>query len=527
MRNLAAALLLTPWGCGTPARAQATSLQLTNTADGNTVSATASDGPGIPLGTPRTFLWSIARDGSQLPLYDYGGSNPARPSTLIADFDADFAVPAAERTSDLTGRPWFAVIAAALARVSTKTGLTYTYLAADDGAMIGTAGAAGVRGDLRLCGGPLKNLLAWNNVPPDAAGFHLPDPVLNTQWDWSHADDLAWVLIHEHHHGLGFWHVTVGGDPSLSVVSPTYGNVAGPQFHDLIQLHRKYGDPYEKPARNDTPAGAKSLGILAPGGGLGVGSAWSGLAIGAAETDFATVSTAADLDFYQFQVSAPARVWLRLAPKGPVYTYQTEGEGAVAVDSSRFMNLRLDLVTAAGATLATSAGAAAGAAEVLGPLLLPAAGTYCAKVSAESAATSPQAYRLEILRASAVDSDADGVNDLAEFALDGDPRAAGAGGRVTRSVTGVDGVPCLVLTLAARAGAGFGGGPGLAAEVDGIRYRVEASRDLVSWNEPVVEVVPAATDGLAPASSGWAYRSFRSTGDVGTGGFLRVVVEDP
>jgi autotransporter-associated beta strand protein len=402
------------------AMAQSTSLVRTNTSDSQTVGATATNGSNIPLGNPRTIRWSLVPDGTKIPVFYYGGSNSNRPSRLIVDLDNDFSVPSGSRGADLTSRPWFSSFQNMVNRVANKTGFTFIYEPNDDGREIGASnsdGVIGVRGDLRIGGGPLSGPLGYNGIP---TGGHLPDMILNTDFAWT-SSTLNFIATHELHHGLGFGHVLVNDNGNASAVSGSGGNSNGPQFHDLIQLHRKYGDTFESPVRNDTRANATVLGTLVPGGTLRVGSNWgTGVNIGASDTNVATISASNDIDFYRIDTTGPMQLQATLTPRGPTYSYVTEGQTGATVDATKFMNLRFEVQNASGTVIATAASAAAGAVESLPALQLPAAGAWYFRVSMEGSSTSPQAYTLEVTD-SDNDSDGDGASDSREYAIGRDP----------------------------------------------------------------------------------------------------------
>ena len=65
--------------------------------------------------------------------------------------------------------------------------------------------------------------------------------------------------------------------------------------------------------------------------------------------------------------------------------------------------------------------------------------------------------------------------------------------------------------------------------MDGITYRIEASRDLSIWDKPVTEVIPAITTGLPGAPAGYGYHTFKTAGTVsGTpADFIRVKLVAP
>jgi autotransporter-associated beta strand protein len=129
--------------------------------------------------------------------------------------------------------------------------------------------------------------------------------------------------------------------------------------------------------------------------------------------------------------------------------------------------------------------------------------------------------------------DFDRLDNLGEFALDGDPLSGLASGKVVVKVGSVGGSDALTLTLPVRAAVGaFGGADALSAAGDGVTYTIEGSDDLGTWLLDIDEVTgadaAALQAGLPALSNGdWVYRSFRSPGTV-TGDpaeFMRVRIE--
>lgn len=125
------------------------------------------------------------------------------------------------------------------------------------------------------------------------------------------------------------------------------------------------------------------------------------------------------------------------------------------------------------------------------------------------------------------DPDGDGVGNLVEFALGGLPGDASSRG-VSAALPADGGA---VITLAARKGAEFSpDGDRLVATVDGVRYEIQGSLDLLSWEATVEAVVPAVTGTLSPPGDDWELHSFRVRRDVESGaggrGFLRVEVSE-
>jgi autotransporter-associated beta strand protein len=119
------------------------------------------------------------------------------------------------------------------------------------------------------------------------------------------------------------------------------------------------------------------------------------------------------------------------------------------------------------------------------------------------------------------DPDNDGLNNLLEFAHDGDPSSGSASGKVVEKIDS----GYLTLTLPVRQGATFTGAGPLTATLaaDGLVYSIEGSGDLATFASGVVEVTPALSAGLPAVNSGWSYRTFRLTNPVtsAAAGFLR------
>jgi autotransporter-associated beta strand protein len=135
------------------------------------------------------------------------------------------------------------------------------------------------------------------------------------------------------------------------------------------------------------------------------------------------------------------------------------------------------------------------------------------------------------------DPDSDGVDNLTEFALNGDP-SDGSNNGLTAMLVQDASAPAgneLTLIAAVRNGAAFAPGTGdvQTATIDGIVYAIEGSTDLVFPGSAVSVVgsasntAPAAT-GLPtlPGGSEWEYRTFKLDASEGLPGkgFLRAKV---
>ncbi len=125
------------------------------------------------------------------------------------------------------------------------------------------------------------------------------------------------------------------------------------------------------------------------------------------------------------------------------------------------------------------------------------------------------------------DPDGDGLSNLTEFAVNGNPAGGEAGGKLRHRIEELADGRALVLTLPVRAGAVFTGSPGKSASIDGMNYLVEGSRELAVFDRQVVELPSAMAEGMPAPGDGWSYRSFRLDGAVGEAnpaGFLRLRV---
>ncbi|BCU79179.1 autotransporter-associated beta strand repeat-containing protein [Luteolibacter sp. LG18] len=130
------------------------------------------------------------------------------------------------------------------------------------------------------------------------------------------------------------------------------------------------------------------------------------------------------------------------------------------------------------------------------------------------------------------DPDGDGQPNLLEFALDGDPSSNGSQAKIFTGMNTVGGESVYTYTIAVRAGAAFLEQENRqVASVDGIDYTVEATVDVMDWDnsEPVSEIVPAITAGLPAPNAGWEYHTFRTTGgpDSAPAVFIRTRVVSP
>jgi autotransporter-associated beta strand protein len=130
--------------------------------------------------------------------------------------------------------------------------------------------------------------------------------------------------------------------------------------------------------------------------------------------------------------------------------------------------------------------------------------------------------------------DDDGLNNLGEFAFNGNPLSGSDNGKVfvLNEDSDADSLKQLILTVAVRSGTpAFSGSPSPTATqaADGITYSIEGSLDLAGFPATVNVVPTPVTVGLPPAGAGYEYRSFSLSGSNGLPGkgFLRAKVTSP
>jgi autotransporter-associated beta strand protein len=136
--------------------------------------------------------------------------------------------------------------------------------------------------------------------------------------------------------------------------------------------------------------------------------------------------------------------------------------------------------------------------------------------------------------AKTADPDLDGLTNLEEFGLDGNPEDAVNTGKVRSRTETVGADQALVITLPVRDGAVFSAGAPAVGTVgaERISYEIGGSDDLAVFDQNVSEVVPAltGTPAMPTLNAGWTYRTFRLDGAIdgvtprGPRGFLRAAV---
>jgi hypothetical protein len=125
-------------------------------------------------------------------------------------------------------------------------------------------------------------------------------------------------------------------------------------------------------------------------------------------------------------------------------------------------------------------------------------------------------------RLKTADPDKDGLTNLEEFALAGDPTKANGADKVFVKVAPVAGVPAYTVTLPVRYGGGIlGVSPPRLVDPEGVySCYVEASDNLTTYNLSPIQVIgadaAAIQSGLPPAGDGWTYLTFRTSSPFAT-----------
>lgn len=367
--------------------------------------STASDSSTGQLGGPATVTWSIVPDGTNI---DESGEPPS-PSSLIGMLDIRFPNPGpipsfpGATPDDLihgyVSRPWFPIFASALARVGSVSGLSYLYEPKEDGMpqhISVTRGLLGVRGDVRIGGHPFGfgvTTLAYSNYPPYGEmviNTDILDSLIDPANDYRRMRNL---LMHEALHSLGLKHVVSNNAAFLMEPAQSLTAIDGPQFDEILGLHRAYGDPLEKFGGNDTAATATPLGSLSAGEHLSRGTSGATTRIEPNEVDFLSIDDDSDVDYFRFSTSVAARLSLAVTPQGPLYNQSEEGGVQSLFDARRQSDLSLALFDDQLNPIAIANQTGLGSPELILGRLAP-AGNYFLRVSGAQKAA--QLYRLDL-----------------------------------------------------------------------------------------------------------------------------------
>lgn len=372
--------------------------------DSNRWSSTATDGSGLGQGDPTTLTWGFVADGTWIE-GDPDDGELASDSDLIAFLDGIYGNVTSD--TDFTDEAWFTPFNSYLNRWGDLSGLTYTYEPNDDGEDLPSskAGLVGTRPDLRIGGHSIDgqtgtNTLAYNWYP------QWGDMVIDTDNLSFYSDvsgsslNLRNTLSHEHGHGLGIKHVcpVIGGADGRLMEPYINTTIDGPQFDDILATQRLYGDALEKSGGNDTAPTAHSLGTLALGTPLDIGSDADGARVSSTETDFISIDDNGDTDYFSFTIGSGLSVTLLLTPHGPTYLSGPQNSDGTCSDGTSFesakqSDLTLTLFDTDGTTvLQTSNAGGKGVTETITRTL--GAGTYFTRITGADNAV--QMYELDL-----------------------------------------------------------------------------------------------------------------------------------
>lgn len=337
----------------------------------NRWSVTATNPGPLAQGQPTTLTYSFVPDGTSIP---DGGFGPGI-SDLQAFLNARYSNNPAT---------WKALYAQVLARWSQLGKVTYVLENNDDGSMLNTLpGALGVRGDLRFGGMALdgaSNVLAYNYFPNDG------DMVLDTSDTFFNNTNnssrrLRNVLAHEHGHGLGMLHVCPINQTKLMEPNVTT-SFDGPQFDDILNMQRHYGDTIEP---NDTSATATVI---------------SNLSTTTNTIGQISIDDNGDMDYFRVDIAAAPRLLTVTArPLGTSYNETGQSPNGSCGAGTSFNpltvnNLIVDLMASNGTSiLATADVTGVGEAEVLNEVVQ-STGTYYVRVRGGNI-NNIQGYQLE------------------------------------------------------------------------------------------------------------------------------------
>jgi len=372
---------------------------------GSRWTSTAVSGMGLVQGDPLTILWSFAPDGLNIP---NGVGEPAAANELFARMDSLFASRGGRAT-------WVQQFTRSFARYEALSGISYQRVTTggndwDDGASWGSAGAVGLRGDVRIS---MKNIdgsngvLAYNSFPGSGGG----DMVIDRSESWGSSTGNQWrflrnTIMHEHGHGLGFSHVCPIDNNKL--MEPFLNtNFDGLQEDEVRAVQRNYGDPFEP---NNTSSLASDLGTLNSSSTIGLGTIPTSLGDGVTypsmpNASLISIDANGEQDWWKFTPSTNLLATVTITPVGSIYDESAQTQACntgTPTNAAAIANLTLRLYAGNGSTLVGFAeNTAEGSPEVLTSVLMTGGQVAYAVAYESSSQTQTQSYRLTITAASA------------------------------------------------------------------------------------------------------------------------------
>jgi hypothetical protein len=197
----------------------------------------------------------------------------------------------------------------------------------------------------------------------------------------------------------------------------------GPQLDDIRGVQYYFGDANEKSNSglgNSTPALATDLGTIFAGGSARIGADADvpSQVISASATDFVSIANLDDVDYYQFTIEQPGALGATLTPRGGIFTQAEEGFTPTSFNANARNNLALTLFDTDGETILITADEnLSGAAETISQLLLPAAGTYFARIAGADDTIQLYDLALSLAALGNADYNGDGVVNAADYTV--------------------------------------------------------------------------------------------------------------
>jgi hypothetical protein len=448
-------------------------------------------------GTPRALTWSFAPDGLSIP----GGIGEATSNNILFNtLDTKFAA--------LGGRAyWVNRVQQCFDRWQQLTGITYTRITVggndwDDGAVWGSAGAAGARGDIRismhLIDG-INGVLAYNQFPSNG------DMVLDSGESWQQGSAASNqhrffrnTIMHEHGHGIGMQHccpvnATKLMEPFLAT------SFDGPRHDDIRGAQRHYGDVN---GSNNTSGTAANLGTPTDDVVVTYGSVPLPVTNSVvSNSSLYSIDGNGEVDYFKFSVAGSRTVTVTVQPQGLTYDSSSQSCGGSDgccsgnnINSLAQANLNLDVLATDGSTiLGSAASQPSGSPETVAGIALPAAGTYYIRVLEGDTPSQSQLYTLDVLAANTAPCSPPTVSGLSNA------NTPCGVAYTSPAPTAGPGTPPITWTLSGSPPAGM---------------TIDAGTGVVSWPTPLTTGSPYTVTVVATNSCGSDSESYQLTVDA-------------
>lgn len=352
-------------------------------------------------GSPRALTWSFVPDGLSVD----GGS-----SELFSRMDSLFGGNRAL---------WISKFEECFARWEELTGTSYTHIVFgvndwDDGAGWGSSGS-GTRGDIRISMKSIdgsSGVLAYNYFPSNG------DMVLDRSENWGSTSNnyrfLRNVVMHEHGHGVGLYHVCSSN--TIQLMEPYLSTaIDGLQHDDIRGGQRHYGDPFED---DNSPATATHIGSVSEGSPISIGDVpLPAVSFGS----ILSIDHDGEQDYFRFTVAAASAATALVTPIGRAYDSSPQSCGGSTgccsgntVDSLPVADLAVQFIGINGSTvLGTADSAPAGSPETLAGVSLLVPGDYYLRVYETNSPSTTQLYEFT-LSVAPLDCNTNGILDACD-----------------------------------------------------------------------------------------------------------------